>query len=62
MVVQMPDVASGSLVYQIDPLSHAKEVLKLDDVILEVDGEMCSLTRLSEQSIELNPDSLSPQP
>ena len=44
MVVQMPDIASGSLVYQIDPLSYAKEVLKLDDVILEVDGDMRSLT------------------
>ena len=48
MIMQMPDVASGSLVYQIDPLSHAKEVLKLDDVILEVDGETPSLMSFSE--------------
>ena len=62
MVVQMPDIASGSLVYQIDPLSYAKEVLKLDDVILEVDGDMRSLTSLSDRNIDLSPDLLSPKP
>ena len=62
MVVQMPDIASGSLVYQIDPLSYAKEVLKLDDVILEVDGDMRSLTSLFDRNIDLSPDLLSPKP
>ncbi len=39
MVLQVPDNVSGSLVYQIDPLSSAASVLQVHDVVTEVDGE-----------------------
>ena len=39
MMRQMADGASGSLVFRVDPLSNAHNVLQPDDVILEVDGE-----------------------
>ncbi|KAK9834040.1 hypothetical protein WJX81_005089 [Elliptochloris bilobata] len=35
---QMPDVRSGSLVYRLDPLAPAAEVLAEGDVVTEVDG------------------------
>lgn len=35
---KMTDGASGSLVFKVDPLSKAHNVLQTDDVILEVDG------------------------
>ena len=38
----MTDGASGSLVFKVDPLSKAHNVLEVDDVILEVDGEILS--------------------
>lgn len=35
---QMPDARSGSLVYRLDPLAPAAEVLAEGDVVTEVDG------------------------
>eukprot|EP00884_Botryococcus_braunii_P011067 jgi/Botrbrau1/19962/Bobra.0059s0078.1 len=35
---KVPPHVSGSLIYRIDPLSHAAEVLKVGDVLTEVDG------------------------
>ena len=34
----MPDARSGSLVYRLDPLAPAAEVLAEGDVVTEVDG------------------------
>ena len=40
--MQMGEGISGSLIYEVDPLSHAASVLKPNDVLLEVDGEECA--------------------
>ena len=37
--MQMGEGISGSLIYEVDPLSQAAGVLKPNDVLLEVDGE-----------------------
>ena len=38
MCLQVPLSSSGSLVYKLDPLAPASQVLRENDVVVEIDG------------------------